>query len=147
MAVPYYVYQDNRRNGTKLWYGRATFFGTLTLDDIAAEIQNNCSLRESDCKAINIELVEAISYELKNSSKVVLDGLGYFTPAFTSKGAVAEDKYNADEHIKNLRVNFNAKWHIEKTGNGGNGKAVRKWTQGTEFKKMPGPLWPSKKTQ
>lgn len=144
MAVPYYVYQDNRRNGTRLWYGRATFFGTLTLDDIAAEIQNNCSLRESDCKAINLELVEAISYELKNSSKVVLDGLGYFTPAFTSKGAVQEDKFNAEEHIKNLRVNFNAKWHIERSGNVG--KAVRKWTQGTEFKEMPGPLWPSKKS-
>lgn len=143
MAVPYYIYQDNRKNGTKLWYGRATFFGTLTLDDIAAEIQNNCSLRESDCKAINIELVEAINYELKNSTKVVLDGLGYFTPAFTSKGAVSEDKYNPDECIKNLRVNFNAKWHIEKTGDGG--KAVRKWTQGTEFKKMPGPLWAKKK--
>ena len=139
MAVPYYVYQDNRKNGTRLWYGRATFFGTLTLDDIAAEIQNNCSLRESDCKAINWELVEAISYELKNSSKVVLDGLGYFTPAFRSAGSVSEDKFNAEEHI-----NFNAKWHIERTGNGG--KAVRKWTQGTEFKEMPGPLWPSKKS-
>ena len=144
MAVPYYVYQDNRRNGTRLWYGRATFFGTLTLDDIAAEIQNNCSLRESDCKAINWELVEAISYELKNSSKVVLDGLGYFTPAFRSAGAVTEDKFTAEENIKNLRVNFNAKWHIERSGNGG--KAVRKWTQGTGFKEMPGPLWPSKKS-
>lgn len=146
MAVPYYIYQDNRRNvGTQLWYGRATFFGTLTLDDIAAEIQNNCSLRESDCKAINIELVEVINQELKNSSKVVLDGLGYFTPAFRSSGAIAEDKFSADENIKNLRVNFNAKWNIEKTGDGG--RAVRKWTQGTEFKKMTGPLWASKKTQ
>lgn len=144
MAVPYYVYQDNRKNGTRLWYGRATFFGTLTLDDIAAEIQNNCSLRESDCKAINWELVEAISYELKNSSKVVLDGLGYFTPAFRSAGSVTEDKFNPEENIKNLRVNFNAKWNLESTGNGR--RAVRKWTQGTEFKKMPGPLWPSKKS-
>ena len=140
--LPYYVYQDNRRNvGTNLWYGRATHYGILSLDDLAKEVQRNCSLKLSDCIAVNVELVETILYELKNSQKVDLGDFGYFTPAVKSKGAIQKADFNPNDFIKDAHVNFVAKWGVEKVN--GKGRSVRQWTQGIQFKQLPGPLWPS----
>ncbi len=138
MALPYYMHQDNRKNGTSLWYARATHFGIVTLDDLAEEVQQNCSLKKSDCLAVNSELVSVILNELRNSNKVKLDGFGIFTPAITSKGSVNEEDFNASEFIKGARVNFLAKYTIE------NGKGKRAWTQGLELLKVGGPLHSSK---
>lgn len=146
MAVPYYVYQDNRRNvGTKLWYGRATHFGTVSLDDLAEQVQKTCSLTKSDCVAINTELVELLSYELSNSNCVSLDGLGYFKPAIKSSGAIAEDKFNSAENIKGSFVRFVPEWKL-KSGVTGYRKATRVLTSGVEFKKMPQALWKKKES-
>ena len=136
MAVPFYVYQDNRKTvGTKLWYGRATHFGTVELDDLAEQVQKTCSLTKSDCVAINTELVELLSYELSNSNCVSLDGLGYFKPAIKSKGAISADQFNAAENIAGSFVRFVPEWKIK------SGKASRFLTSGVEFKKMPQALW------
>lgn len=144
MAVPYFVYQDTRRNvGTQLWYGRATHFGTVTLDDLAEQVQQTCSLTKSDCVAINTELVELLSYELSNSNCVSLDGLGYFKPAIKSKGAVAADKFTPAENIVGSSVRFVPEWKIT-GGSYGNRKATRFLTSGVEFKKMPQALWKKK---
>ena len=39
MALPHYTYQDNRKNGTSQRYTKTTYSGTVTLDDLAEEIQ------------------------------------------------------------------------------------------------------------
>lgn len=142
MALPYYIYQDNRKSvGTNLWYARATHYGILSLEDLAKEVQRNCSLKLSDCIAVNTELVEVILNELRNSMKVELGDFGYFTPAVKSKGAIEKKDFTPSEFIRDAHVNFVAKWGIEKTN--GKGKSVRQWTQGTELKQIPGPLWAS----
>ena len=141
MPVPYYVYQDNRKTvGTKLWYGRATHFGTVELDDLAEQVQKTCSLTKSDCVAINTELVELLSYELSNSNCVSLDGLGYFKPAIKSKGAISADQFTPAENIVGSSVRFVPEWKLTK-GVSGNRKASRFLTSGVEFKKMPHALW------
>ena len=140
MAIPIYVYQDTRSNGTGLWYGQTTHYGTLTLDDLAEEVQNNCSLKKSDCMAINTELVEVIKNELLNSNKVRLDGFGTFAPALRGKGAMSEEKYSPTECVTDVHVNFVASytmpWH---------NKAVREWTSDVKFERIGAPLHSKKK--
>ena len=140
MAIPIYLYQDNRKDGTNLWYGQVTHYGTRSLDDLAEEIQENCSLKKSDCLAVNAELVEVIKYELLNSNKVRLDGFGTFSPALRGKGALSEKDYSPTEYVKDVHVNFVASyrmpWH---------GKAMRKWTSDITYERIGGPLHSKKK--
>lgn len=143
MALPYYLYQDNRKNGTNLWYAKATHYGILSLEDLAKEVQRNCSLKLSDCIAVNTELVEVILNELRNSMKVELGDFGYFTPAIKSKGCIDKKDFTPTEYIRDAHVNFVAKWGIEKMH--GKGKSVRQWTQGAQLKLISGPLWKSEK--
>lgn len=138
MALPYYIYQDNRRTGTNLWYARATHYGTVTLDDLAKEVQTNCSLKISDCLAVNLELLSVIKAELNNSNKVKLDNFGSFAPAIKSKGALAKDEFSVEEHIKGSKVNFVAQWRRPVSANGR--ATSREWTDGVTLKRVPGAL-------
>ena len=46
MAVFYKLYQDNRRNSNHQgeWYARAVHTGTVDIDDLAEEMQANCTV-------------------------------------------------------------------------------------------------------
>ena len=134
MALPYYVYQDNRKNGTNLWYAKATSYGTVTLDDLADEIQTNCSLKKSDCLAVNAELLQVIKNELSNSNCVYLDGFGYFKTAIHGKGASSEKDYTPQECVKQLCTNFVPSYGYS---NIGGSKTYRcPWTEGITLKRV-----------
>ena len=131
-AIQYVTYQDNRRNGTKLWYGRAVHPTTVSLDQIAERIQQNCSMKKSDVMAVLVEMIETMNYELQNSNKVKLDGLGTFFINLRTKGAVAEDKFNANENVAGFRVKFLAEAKKQ------NGKFTRTFTNGLHVIKAVG---------
>ena len=128
-AIQYVTYQDNRINGTKLWYGRAVHPTTVNLDQIAERIQQNCSMKKSDVMAVLVEMIETMSYELQNSNKVKLDGLGTFYINLRTKGAVTEDKFNANDNVTGFRVKFLAE------GKKQNGKYTRTFTEGIRVMK------------
>ena len=123
-AIQYVTYQDNRKNGTNLWYGRVVYPSTIDLDAIAERIQQNCSMKKSDVMAVLVEMVETMRYELQNSNKVKLDGFGTFSIGIKSKGAVSEEEFNANENVKGFRVKFLAE------GKKQNGKITRTFTEG-----------------
>lgn len=123
-AIQYVTYQDNRKNGTNLWYGRAVYASTIDLDAIAERVQQNCSMKKSDVMAVLVEMVETMRYELQNSNKVKLDGFGTFSIGIKSKGAVSEEEFNANENVKGFRVKFLAE------GKKQNGKITRTFTEG-----------------
>ena len=133
--VPIYLYQDTRKNGNGLWYARATHYGIVTLDDIAAEIERNCSLKVSDCLAINREFLEVIGRGLRNSQKVQLGKFGYFKPTISGTGAVSAESYNINERLKRFGVKFvSNKRKVEK-------EYVKTLIEGAETKIVNGPLW------
>mgnify|MGYP002515555886 CR=1 FL=1 len=105
-SVSYYVRQDNRRTGTGLWYGKAYIRGTLTFDQIAQQIQNNCSMKKSDVIAYLTELIEVMQQKLTQGYKVQLGDIGYFSVGLTSLGALSEKKWNAKEYLKSMHVVF-----------------------------------------
>ncbi len=104
--IQYSVYQDNRKNGTKLFYGRATHLQTIDENILAERIQRNCSMKKSDVLAVLCELVEVMNDELQNSNKVKLNGLGTFSIGIRSTGAMTEEDYKASENIKGFKVRF-----------------------------------------
>lgn len=124
MAIQYVTKQDNRKNGNNLWYGRAIHPATINLDALAERIQHNCSMTKGDVLAVLTEMVSVMNYELQNSNKVKIDGLGTFYMGIRTSGAASEDKFNAQENIKAFTVNFLAE------GKKTNGKLVRTFTDG-----------------
>ena len=79
-----------------------------------------------------MEMIETMNYELQNSNKVKLDGLGTFFINLRTKGAVAEDKFNANENVAGFRVKFLAEAKKQ------NGKFTRTFTNGLHVIKAVG---------
>lgn len=129
MAISYVTYQDTRKGGNHLWYGRAVHPTTIGLNEIADRIQRNCSMKKSDVLAVLTEMIEVMNDEMQNSNKVKLDGLGTFYINLRSGGAIDEKSYNANEHIRGFRVKFLA------SGKKSNGIFTRTFTNGLTVKK------------
>lgn len=134
MAVVYYVRQDNRRKGTKLWYGKAYPVATADLDYLADRIQAACSMKKSDVYAYLTELIDTIGRKIKNGYKVQLGELGYFSLGIKTKGAVTEDKFNIRENVSKVTVRFETKNNVV------NGVTTRAIFNNVSYKKIDNPF-------
>lgn len=81
-------------------------------------------MKKSDVMAVLVEMIETMNYELQNSNKVKLNGLGTFYVSLRTKGVSEEEKFNANDNVKAFTVNFLAE------GRKQNGKMVRTFTDG-----------------
>ena len=106
MAVIVDVYQDKRKTGNNLWYGRAWHPSILDTRALAKRIEQNVSVKESDVYAVLIELAEVMSYELQNSNKIHLDRFGYFGVSLRSAGALTQKDWTIQDNIKNAKCIF-----------------------------------------
>lgn len=132
MALQYRIYQNNRKGGNRLFYGRAVHPQTIGLSELADRVQRQCSMTKGDCLAVITELITVMKDEMQNSNRCRLDGLGCFYLSIRSSGAIAEEKYNATENIKGVKVNFLAQGY--KT----NGMTTRTFCDGVKFAKATG---------
>ena len=108
-------------DGSKMfgkWYGRAVHLNTVTLNDIAMQIQANTTAKEADVKAVLTELIEVMQRELQNSNRVRLDGIGTFKVTFASKGADTADDWSSLDCVKKFRINFMPEYTTVKTSEG-----------------------------
>ena len=114
MAVIYKIYKNNNKKnaGFGKFYARAMHNGTTNLDDIAAIIERNCSMKKSDVKAVLTELVEVMTAQIQDSKRVKLHGLGTFKIGISTKGAESAAAFNPAKHIKNMRVIFMPEVHV-----------------------------------
>lgn len=107
MAVNYRIYQSNIQNGTNgKFYARVAYKDTVDIKQLAAVMQNNCTVKKSDILAVLTELSEVMKQELQNGNRVKIDGLGTFKIGLRSKGAEDIEKFNASEHIIGSHVIF-----------------------------------------
>ena len=137
MAVIVDVYQDKRKTGNNLWYGRAWHPGVLdtralakrieqnvwhpgVLDTraLAKRIEQNVSVKESDVYAVLIELANVMTYEIQNGNKCKLDRFGYFGVSLRSSGALTEADFSIKEHIKNAKCIFTPEYTRDGAGEG-----------------------------
>jgi len=106
MAIIVDVRQDKRKSGNKLWYGKAWHPQILDTRALAARVQENVSVKESDVYAVLIELANVLTYEMQNGSKCQLDRFGYFYPQLRSTGAVTKEDYSITDNIKDTVIKF-----------------------------------------
>ena len=121
MAVKYRLYQ-NKIEGSKnyhMWYAHAVTTGIKDLRAIAADIQENVSVKESDVYAVLIELVNVMKKELSQSHAVKIDRLGHFRVGLRTSPAVSAAAFRPNTNIKGLVVNFlPEKQYLNGTGKG-----------------------------
>lgn len=135
MPVLYRLSQNMNKKNTKAfgkWYARAVMTNQLTLNDVAQRIQQNCSMKRSDVKAVLEELVEVMTQELQNSHSVRLDGLGTFKMGLRSKGSVTVREFNAAHDVTGMHVCF-----LPEGKRGVDKKMVRVLVSGATVKEAP----------
>ena len=109
MAVLYRLYQNNNKKNTKAygkWYAKAVHTNEYGTDELAQEVQRNCSMKKSDVKAVIEELCEVMARELGNSHAIKLQGLGTFRAGLKSTGTVTVREFNASKNITGTKINF-----------------------------------------
>ncbi len=109
MSVLYRLIQNNNKKNTKAygkWYAHAVTTNKIGLNDVALRIQQNCSMKKSDVKAVLDELIEVMTQELQNSHAVRLDGLGTFRMGLSSTGTVTVREFNASKNVVGVHVCF-----------------------------------------
>lgn len=108
MAIFYKLAHRENKSNPKLtgYYAQIANKGLVTTDEVAEEIQRNCSMKRSDVLAVLAELSEVLKGQIQQSHSVKLDGIGVFRPGICSTIVQAADKFKASTNIKGLRLNF-----------------------------------------
>lgn len=134
MSVFYKLYQDNRMNSSKKgqWYARAVTTDTVTTDDLADIMQNNCTVKRADILAVISELVETMKTELQNSRRVKLDRFGTFKIGLSSKASPTVKDFNTATHVRSLHVLFQPELKIDK-----NRKRTKQFLTGCKVQELP----------
>ena len=108
MSVKYRLYRNNISNtGThRKWYARAVVSRTVGIDEIAARIQDGCTVKRSDVLAVLCELSEAVRDELLAGNRIVLPGLGSFKVGLASAPADTPDEWTPARHLRGAHIVF-----------------------------------------
>lgn len=134
MAVLYRTYQDNRDGSITQgqFFGRAVHTGTVELEQLGAEIEENVSVKYSDVMGVLIELVNVMNKHLHSSERVKLNGFGSFKIGLKTKGALREEDFTAVKNIVGAKVNFYPDYKVET----GTGKRNVKFLAGVSVKNV-----------
>ena len=117
MALNYKIYQSNANNSTKgKVYARASHKETVGIKELAAVMQDNCTVKHSDSVAVLSELSEVMKQELQRGNRVRIDGLGIFKVNIRSKGAKTAQEFSAAENILGTRINFRPESFVNTNG-------------------------------
>lgn len=117
MALNYKIYQSNANNATKgKFYARASHKDTVSIKQLAAVMQDNCTVKHSDIVAVLSELSEVMKQELQRGNRVRIDGLGIFKVNIRSKGAKTAKEFSAAENILGTRINFRPESFVNTNG-------------------------------
>ena len=117
MALNFKIYKSNANNGTKdKFYARASHKDTVSIKQLAAVMQNNCTVKHSDIVAVLSELSEVMKQELQRGNRVRIDGLGTFKVNIRSKGAKTAQEFSAAENILGTRINFRPESFVNTNG-------------------------------
>ena len=127
-------YQYNNEKNEKAfgkWYGRAVIIDKVQIEELAAEIEDNCTVKRADILAVLSELGPTIKKVLQRSMKVVIPYLGSFKLAVKSTGTEAIEDFDLKKNITNVRVLFYPETKVD------NGRMVKELTRGVRVAELP----------
>ncbi|MBQ8190298.1 MAG: HU family DNA-binding protein [Bacteroidaceae bacterium] len=81
MAIYYEFYKtpNPNKDEEKSYHARVVTYNKVSTDQLASEIQDECSLTKTDVKAVLNALAGKIASHLGNGDKVFLEDIGYFS--------------------------------------------------------------------
>lgn len=109
MTVFVKKYQNTNEKMTKMyrkWYGKTVIVDKVEIEQLANEIQDNCTVKRSDILAVLSELGPAIKKELQRSMKVYIPYLGSFKMVVHSTGTDTPEDYDVKTNIVSIRPRF-----------------------------------------
>ena len=116
MSIEYDFYRNPNSQGTnkKRYHARVVSSDRITTDELAEEIQNECSLTITDVKAVLIALGDKLAKHLGEGSKVHLDGIGYFQVNLQCKEEVCTTRSVRSENVEFKSVSYRADNELKK---------------------------------
>ena len=116
MSIEYDFYRTPNSQGTnkKSYHARVVSSDRITTDELAEEIQNECSLTITDVKAVLIALGDNLAKHLGDGSKVHLEGIGYFQVNLQCKEEVCTTRSVRSENVEFKSVSYRADNELKK---------------------------------
>ena len=116
MSIEYDFYRNPNSQGTnkKRYHARVVSSDRITTDELAEEIQNECSLTITDVKAVLIALGDKLAKHLGDGSKVHLEGIGYFQVNLLCKEEVRTTRSVRSENVEFKSVSYRADNELKK---------------------------------
>lgn len=116
MAIQYDFYRNPNSAGTnkKRYHARVVASGQVSTDQLAKEINQECSLTPADIKAVLITLGEKLAKHLSEGRKVHLEGIGHFQVNLRCKEEVRTVHAIRSENIEFKSVSYRADIELKK---------------------------------
>ena len=116
MSIQYEFYRNPNSQGTKKkrYHARVVPAGRISTDDLAKEIQKECTLTVADVKSVLIALADKMGEHLGEGRKVYLEGIGYFQVNLRCKEEVRTISGIRSENIEFKNVSFRADIDLKK---------------------------------
>jgi len=116
MPIEYDFYRNPNSQGTnkKRYHARVVSSNRISTNELAEEIQNECSLTITDVKAVLIALGDKLAKHLGDGSKVHLEGIGYFQVNLQCKEEVCTPRSVRSENVEFKSVSYRADNELKK---------------------------------
>lgn len=116
MAIQYDFYLNPNSVGSnkKRYHARVVSSGQVSTDQLAKEINQECSLTPADIKAVLISLGEKLTKHLSEGQKVHLEGIGHFQVNLHCKEEVRTVHAIRSENIEFKSVSYRADTELKK---------------------------------
>ena len=113
-------------------YGRAVMIGTAGIEEVAAQIQESCTLTRHDIVAVLSALGPVMSRIMQNSKRVQLPFLGTFKLGVYTIGEEKAEDFSTHKNIKGVHVLFHPETRVNTQGLWEN-----ELTHGTQVMELP----------
>ena len=115
MSIQYEFYRNPDSQGTnkKRYHARVVPNGRVSTDELAQEIQKECSLTVSDVKSVLIALADKMAEHLGEGRKVHLKDIGYFQVNLHCKEEVRTMHAVRSETVEFKSVSFRADTNLK----------------------------------
>lgn len=116
MAIEYDFYRNpnSQKTNKKRYHARVVSNNRISTDDLAEEIQNECSLTIADVKAVLIALGDKLAKHLGEGDKVHIEGIGHFQVNLRCKEEVRTTRAIRSENIEFKSVSYRADNDLKK---------------------------------
>ena len=117
MSIEYEFYRNPDSQGTKKkrYHARVVPTGRISTDQLAQEIQKECTLTVSDVKSVLIDLADKMAEHLVEGRKIHLKDIGYFQVNLHCKDEVRTMHAVRSENVEFKSVSFRADTNLKES--------------------------------